>query len=173
MSQYFNKPHSSCWCTSLSVCSSDPSITSNTYQTICWILFIYWSEHQWKVITGSRTPYTGAQLDLSVQRIAVCSAFSFVVYSPTEKVFVTHECTIPFHKWTPDVSIEFYENLPSGGGSWKSEHRLLCLIETISMAFSMNISWHTGTLASLLLKIMFSHFDKPRKAQNARVAAAL
>ena len=45
------------------------------------------------------------------------------------------------------------------------------IIKTISMAFSKNIFRHT--LACLFLKIMFSHFDKPRKAQNERAAAAL
>ena len=43
------------------------------------------------------------------------------------------------------------------------------IIETISMAFSRNIfQAYTGRF----LKIMFSHFDKPWKAQNARAAAA-
>ena len=64
-------------------------------------------------------------------------------------------------------------DLPSGGGSWKSEPGLLCL-----MAWSKPFRWRfqgisfKHTLACLFLKIMFSHLDKLRKAQNAHAAAA-
>ena len=45
------------------------------------------------------------------------------------------------------------------------------IIETISMAFSRNIfQAYTGII--VFQKLMFSQFDKPRKAQNARAAAA-
>ena len=46
-----------------------------------------YTEHQWKVTTDSRTLNTGAHLDLSGQRIAVCSALFFVVYSPMNRYY--------------------------------------------------------------------------------------
>ena len=44
------------------------------------------------------------------------------------------------------------------------------IIETISMAFSRNI-YLSGIHWHVFLTIMFSHFDKPPKAQNARTTA--
>ena len=40
-----------------------------------------------KVTTDSRTLNTGAHLDLSGQRIAVCSAIIFMVYSPMNRFY--------------------------------------------------------------------------------------
>ena len=53
---------------------------------------------------------------------------------------------------------------------WASLSLFDGIIETISMAFSRNVfQAYTGRF---VLQIMFSHFDKPRKTQNARAAAA-
>ena len=85
-----------------------------------------------------------------------------------EKVFVRRECTIPFtneHRVLWELA-KWWWLLKV----WASLALFDRIIETISMAFSRNIfQAYSGIF---VLKIIFSHFDKPRKAQNARAAAA-
>ena len=89
-----------------------------------------YTEHQWEVTTDLRTLNIGAHLDLSGQRIAVCSAFIFVVYSAMNRYY-RKRCASHMNARYPftNVSLEFYGNLPNGGGSWKSEPRSLYLME--------------------------------------------
>ena len=137
-----------------------------------------YTEHQWKVTNDKRTLNKGALLVLPEQRTAVISAFIFVMYSPMYR-FYRKWCSSWMKSWHehqlfPLVSmgnrkvVVLHEN-------WSLAFSIDGIIEIISMAFSWNIFQAYNRMfifEKKKKKKMFSNFEKPQKAQNARAAAA-
>ena len=111
---------------------------------LVWHWYFIYTEHQWNVTTDSRTLNTGTHLDLSGQRIAICSAFIFVVYSPMNRYYrkwcSSHMNTLSlmntrsFH-WVLWELAKWWWFLKV----WASLALFDGIIETILMAFSRNI----------------------------------
>ena len=121
--------------------------------------------YRWLVYTEHRNIFLDTELPSVQLSFLWCTVLGI---GTTEKVFVRRECTLPFtneHRVLWELA-KWWWLLKV----WASLALFDRIIETISMAFSRNIfQAYSGIF---VLKIIFSHFDKPRKAQNVRAAAA-
>ena len=126
-----------------------------------------YTEHQWKVTNDSRTLNKGALLGLSEQRIAVCSAFIFVVYRPMYRYYRKWFSSW-MKSWHPFVNEHQLFSLVSTENS-----KVVALPENWSLAFSIFMEYLSGIQPHVYFWKCFQILKIHKKTKSCSIVTGL